>query len=94
MAAPRHSGMQRRVLALYRAFWRMARSKPAESRSAFEALVRQEFRRNMNVPRGNTSAIEFLLRRGERQLNMLRSADVKGLRFYDGNASKGVAASQ
>jgi succinate dehydrogenase assembly factor 1 len=84
----RHSGLQLEVLALYRACLRMARSKPAATRGAFEAMARVEFRRHADVARSNTAAIEYLLRRGRRQLATLGAPGVLGLRYYDAGASR------
>ena len=75
----RLSGLQRQVLALYRAFLRAARVKSPEARAPFVALVRQEFDRQRVLPKGNTAAIEYLLRRGQRQLAVLSSSGVKGV---------------
>lgn len=77
---PRLSGMQKQVLALYRGFLRAARSKPPEERSRIESLVSGEFRRNTSqVDRKNFLYIEYLLRRGKKQLDQLKSPDTVGL---------------
>lgn len=77
---PRLSGMQKQVLALYRGFLRAARSKPPEERSRIESLVSGEFRRNTSqVDRKNFLCIEYLLRRGKKQLDQLKSPDTVGL---------------
>ncbi|KAG0472200.1 hypothetical protein HPP92_016746 [Vanilla planifolia] len=73
MTAPRKlSGMQKQVLALYREFLRAARLKDVEERQRIVAVVSAEFRRNAEeVDRKNFQHIEYLLRRGKRQLEQL-----------------------
>lgn len=86
---PRLSGMQKQVLALYRGFLRAARTKSPEERSRIEAIVSQEFRQNSSqVDRKNFLYIEYLLRRGKKQLDQLKSPQTVGL------ASLNVEASQ
>ncbi|KAM3341053.1 succinate dehydrogenase assembly factor 1, mitochondrial [Capsicum galapagoense] len=76
----RLSGMQKQVLALYRGFLRAARSKPAEERKQIESVVCSEFRKNSKqVDRKNFIYIEYLLRRGKKQLDQLKSPDTVGL---------------
>ncbi|XP_050377419.1 succinate dehydrogenase assembly factor 1, mitochondrial [Argentina anserina] len=80
MGAQRLSGMQRQVLGLYRGFLRAARSKSARDRRKIESLVSSEFRSNAkNVDRKNFLYIEYLLRRGQKQLDQLKSPDTIGL---------------
>ncbi|KAL6183732.1 hypothetical protein ACLB2K_045143 [Fragaria x ananassa] len=76
----RLSGMQKQVLGLYRGFLRAARTKSAEDRHKIESLVSNEFRYNAkNVDRKNFLYIEYLLRRGKKQLDQLKSPDTVGL---------------
>ncbi|PIN22325.1 hypothetical protein CDL12_04954 [Handroanthus impetiginosus] len=76
---PRLSGMQKQVLALYRGFLRAARSKSPEERSRIESIVSAEFRRNSSqVDRKNFQYIEYLLRRGKKQLDQLKSPATVG----------------
>ncbi|XP_058107265.1 succinate dehydrogenase assembly factor 1, mitochondrial [Magnolia sinica] len=81
MAAPsgspqKLSGMQKQVLALYRGFLRAARTKAPEERRNIESVVSTEFRRNSeSVDRKNFIYIEYLLRRGKKQLDQLKSPD-------------------
>ncbi|XP_038890134.1 succinate dehydrogenase assembly factor 1, mitochondrial [Benincasa hispida] len=68
------SGLQKQVLSLYRAFLRAARSKSAEDRRQIESIVAAEFRRNAKqIDRKNFIHIEYLLRRGNKQLDQLKS---------------------
>ncbi|XP_070619890.1 succinate dehydrogenase assembly factor 1, mitochondrial [Erythrolamprus reginae] len=63
----RHSRLQREVLGLYRQFLRACRGKPG-----FLPRVQAEFRRAARIPRTDVLLIQYLLRRGQRQLAQLR----------------------
>lgn len=65
---PRLSGLQKDVLSLYRSCLRAARQKPADTRPNFEAFARREFEKNINMNKKDFGTIEFLLRKGNRQL--------------------------
>ncbi|KZV48725.1 succinate dehydrogenase assembly factor 1, mitochondrial [Dorcoceras hygrometricum] len=78
-SGPRLSGMQKQVLALYRGFLRAARTKSPEVRSRIQATVSAEFRHNSQIDRKNFLYIEYLLRRGKKQLDQLNSPDTVGL---------------
>lgn len=67
-AMSRHSRLQRQVLSLYRELLRAGRGKPGA-----EARVRAEFRQHACLPSSDVLRIEYLYRRGRRQLQMLRS---------------------
>ncbi|KAK3003887.1 hypothetical protein RJ639_019719 [Escallonia herrerae] len=72
--------MQKQVLSLYRAFLRAARSKSLQDRSRIESLVSAEFRHNSkSIERKNFLHIEYLLRRGKKQLDQLKNPDTVGL---------------
>ncbi|VDC00755.1 unnamed protein product [Peniophora sp. CBMAI 1063] len=79
MSAPKRlSGLQREVLALYRKALRMTRTKPPTTRPKFELFVRHAFRTSASsVSPRELTTIEYLLRRGGRQLEMFESADVR-----------------
>ncbi|XVE60732.1 hypothetical protein DITRI_Ditri05aG0151300 [Diplodiscus trichospermus] len=78
------SGMQKQVLSLYRGFMRAARSKPTEDRRQIESIVSAEFRCNSKqVDRKNFLYIEYLLRRGKKQLGQLKSPDTVGLSSFN-----------
>ncbi|XP_053459993.1 succinate dehydrogenase assembly factor 1, mitochondrial [Nycticebus coucang] len=64
----RPSRLQRQVLSLYRELLRAGRGKPGA-----EARVRAEFRQHASLPRTDVLRIEYLYRRGQRQLELLRS---------------------
>ncbi|EMD39940.1 hypothetical protein CERSUDRAFT_103849 [Gelatoporia subvermispora B] len=74
----RHSGLQREVLSLYRRALRMVNSKPEPARPKFLLYVRHAFRTQATAvsPR-NISAIEHILRRGRRQLEMYEDSKVR-----------------
>ncbi|KAL6315649.1 hypothetical protein AAG906_004820 [Vitis piasezkii] len=79
-SGPKFSGMQKQVLGLYRGFLRAARSKSPEDRRRIESFVSAEFRRNSKlVDRKNFLYIEYLLRRGKKQLEQLNSPATLGL---------------
>ncbi|KAI8542445.1 succinate dehydrogenase assembly factor 1, mitochondrial [Rhododendron vialii] len=78
------SGMQKQVLGLYRGFLRAARTKSPEERRQIESIVSAEFRRNSKlVDRKNFIYIEYLLRRGKKQLDQLSSPDTVGLSYLN-----------
>ena len=75
MMAARHSGLQLRVLSLYRACMRQARGQVDPDRRAQATdFVRASFR-GAGVKRSSFSQIEFLVKRGERQLKMASKGD-------------------
>ncbi|RDX91608.1 hypothetical protein CR513_26384, partial [Mucuna pruriens] len=79
----RLSGMQKQVLSLYRGFLRAARTKSDEERRKIESIVSEEFRRNSkDVDRKNYLYIEYLLRRGNKQLDQLRNPGTTGLSSF------------
>lgn len=89
MGVQRLSGMQKQVLSLYRGFLRAARSKSEEERRNMESIVSQEFRRNSKeVDRKNFLYIEYLLRRGTRQLDQLKNPGTTGLSSLQVDLSK------
>ncbi|OWM67459.1 succinate dehydrogenase assembly factor 1, mitochondrial [Punica granatum] len=89
MGSPRLSGMQKQVLSLYRGFLRAARSKSTEDRRRIESIVVAEFRRNAKeVDRKNFLYIEYLLRRGKKQLDQLRNPDTTGLSSFGLDSSR------
>ncbi|KAM4825454.1 succinate dehydrogenase assembly factor 1, mitochondrial isoform 1-T4 [Thomomys bottae] len=64
----RLSRMQKQILSLYRELLRAGRGKPGA-----EARIRAEFRQQAGLPRSDVLRIEYLYRRGRRQLQLLRS---------------------
>ena len=86
---PKLSGMQKQVLGLYRGFLRAARSKSPEERCQIESIVSAEFRRNSKlIDHKNFIYIEYLLRRGKKQLDQIKSPDTVGLSYLNVDASQ------
>ncbi|XP_078141464.1 succinate dehydrogenase assembly factor 1, mitochondrial [Centroberyx gerrardi] len=70
----RHSKLQLQVLALYRQFLRAGQAKPG-----FIPRIRDEFRENSRIKKTDVMYIEYLYRRGQRQLEQLRDRNTKQL---------------
>lgn len=88
-SGPKLSGMQKQVLSLYREFLRAARSKPPEDRLRIKSIVSAEFRSNSKViDRKNFLYIEYLLRRGKKQLDQLKDPDTVGLSSLNVSSSQ------
>ena len=68
----RHSNLQKQVLSLYRNFLWASKDKPG-----FLPQIRAEFRKNAQIPRTDIMLIEYLIRRGQRQLEQLRDVHTK-----------------
>ncbi|KAF7189832.1 Succinate dehydrogenase assembly factor 1, mitochondrial, partial [Pseudocercospora fuligena] len=75
----RLSGLQRDVLSLYRSCLRAARKKPASTRGNFENFARREFEKNIHMDRKDFSTIEFLLRKGQRQLETFQAENITNI---------------
>jgi succinate dehydrogenase assembly factor 1 len=75
----RYSGLQKRVFQLYRAFVRGVRQKPAEQRPALMDAIRSEFRKGALQPKTDITTIEYMLRYGKRQLEVLKSPNMTGV---------------
>ncbi|KAI0720492.1 hypothetical protein C8T65DRAFT_567705 [Cerioporus squamosus] len=74
----RRSGLQREVLALYRRALRMVNTKPAASQPRFKLYVRYTFKTQASsVSPRDISAIEHMLRKGRRQLEMYEDPQVR-----------------
>ncbi|WOK92597.1 succinate dehydrogenase assembly factor 1, mitochondrial [Canna indica] len=83
-ARPKLSGLQKQVLGLYREFLRAIRLKAPDERLRIESIVSAEFRHNaITVDRKNFLYIEYLLRRGKKQLEQLKSPDTDKLTVLD-----------
>lgn len=70
----RHSKLQKQVLALYRQFLRAGQDKPG-----FIPRIRDEFRENARIKKTDVMHIEYLYRRGQRQLEQLKDTNTKQL---------------
>ncbi|KAJ5468664.1 hypothetical protein N7475_006416 [Penicillium sp. IBT 31633x] len=89
----RLSGLQRDVLSLYRKCLREIRNKPVDSRSNFKRYARYrynpadtgkpyraEFQKHLSISKKDFSAIEYLLRKGNRQLELYASPGIRNIR--------------
>ncbi|KAL6235145.1 hypothetical protein BDW75DRAFT_240427 [Aspergillus navahoensis] len=76
----RLSGLQKEVLSLYRKCLREIRKKPIESRNNFKYYARTEFEKHISVSKKDFSAIEYLLRKGSRQLEIYSSPEIRNIR--------------
>ncbi|CAK4031662.1 Hypothetical predicted protein [Lecanosticta acicola] len=77
--AKRLSGLQRDVLSLYRQCLRAARQKPSDTRPNFEAFARREFEKNIEMDKKDFGTIEFLLRKGTRQLEIYEAPNITNI---------------
>uniref|UniRef100_A0AAX7UCZ1 Complex 1 LYR protein domain-containing protein n=1 Tax=Astatotilapia calliptera TaxID=8154 RepID=A0AAX7UCZ1_ASTCA len=72
------------VLALYRQFLRAGQDKPG-----FLPRIRDEFRENSRIKKTDVMHIEYLYRRGQRQLEQLRNANTKQLGSFSKPKERG-----
>ena len=80
---PRHSKIQLQVLRLYKEFMRAAQHKPG-----MNDHVRLEFKKNAVIPRTDTLRIEHILRRADRQLNLLKKPSVTSMGVFQRDEEK------
>lgn len=73
----RHSKIQKEVLLLYREFLKLGREKPG-----IDKYVRVQFKKNAIIPRTETLRIEYLIRQGRKQLDMLKMEDVQKMGVF------------
>jgi succinate dehydrogenase assembly factor 1 len=71
-----YSGLQWRVLHLYRDLLRELRSKPADMQRDLKQFIRMEFEKRRGLSRLDVSTIEYFVRMGEKQLELLRSKNL------------------
>lgn len=81
----RHSKIQKQVLSLYKQFLRVTKDQPS-----FQDYIRKEFRKNASMPRTESIKIEYLLRRGWRQLDMLKTSSVSGAGVFENENPKSL----
>jgi succinate dehydrogenase assembly factor 1 len=67
------SGLQKRVLFLYKSFLKEVSRKPIESQENFKKMIKTQFRKDSKVSKNEFEAIEYLIRKGEKQLNLLKN---------------------
>ncbi|PSN65599.1 hypothetical protein BS50DRAFT_62449 [Corynespora cassiicola Philippines] len=75
----RLSGLQRDVLSLYRRCIRAVREKPSDAQGNFRDFARTEFRKNLGVNKKDFSTIEYLLRKGQRQLETYQDPGIRNI---------------
>ena len=80
---PRHSKIQLQVLRLYKDFMRTAASRPG-----IQEHVRSEFKKNKTISKKNVLMIEYLLRRGERQLKQVSKSSVQCVGVFEKDPEK------
>ncbi|XP_043077660.1 succinate dehydrogenase assembly factor 1, mitochondrial [Puntigrus tetrazona] len=80
----RHSKLQKQVLSLYRQFLRAAQDKPG-----FVPRIRDEFRGNAAIKKSDVMHIEYLYRRGQRQLELLKDVNTKQLGTFSKSKEDG-----
>lgn len=73
----RHSKIQKEVLLLYREFLKLGKEKPG-----IDSYVRVQFKKNAIIPRTETLRIEYLIRQGRKQLDMLKMEDVQKMGVF------------
>ncbi|KAJ5789348.1 uncharacterized protein N7518_006359 [Penicillium psychrosexuale] len=76
----RFSGLQRDVLSLYRKCLREIRNKPEDSRINFRNYARAEFQKYMAVNKKDFNTVEYLLRKGHRQLELYATPGIRNIR--------------
>jgi len=70
------SGLQKEVLSLYRALLRASRSQPQ-----LRQHVQGEFRDHKSIHRLDVERIEYLLRKGRKQLDIMNMEGVRKVSF-------------
>jgi succinate dehydrogenase assembly factor 1 len=71
------SSLQKKILAQYRSFMKISWNNPS-----LKEHIRREFRKyGDSIPRSDFLHIEHILRRGEKQLKMLRKEGVDNVHY-------------
>ncbi|CAB4436421.1 unnamed protein product [Rhizophagus irregularis] len=78
MSQIRRSGLQTEVINFYRKCCRAVRKKPIETQNRFQQFVRSQFRQHTILPRDH-NMIEYMLRKGKRQLEVYENDSVKDI---------------
>ncbi|TQS34629.1 hypothetical protein Golomagni_04982 [Golovinomyces magnicellulatus] len=76
----KYSGLQKEVFSLYRQCLRACREKSQDARPRFLLFTRNEFEKNKNLNKKEFVAIEYLLRKGRRQLDLYSSSGIRDIR--------------
>ena len=78
------SGLQKQVLASYRACFRHGKTMPLRSRIAAVQYIRSQFRDGASLDRMDIQRIEFLLRQCKKKLSFLVTSEVSNFEFISG----------
>lgn len=72
------SGIQKQVLQLYKSFLVAINCKQMdrEAKQRLKTFVKAEFNRNAKIHRKEFEAIEYLIRKGEKQLETLKKSSI------------------
>ncbi|RKF78676.1 Succinate dehydrogenase assembly factor 1, mitochondrial [Golovinomyces cichoracearum] len=76
----RYSGLQKEVFSLYRQCLRACQKKSQDARPHFLLFTRKEFEKNRCLSKKDFVAIEYLLRKGHRQLELYSSSGIRDIR--------------
>jgi succinate dehydrogenase assembly factor 1 len=72
----KHSGLQKQVLQLYKQCLQTIKTKPIHVQPQFTKYVKSEFDKNKGMGKREVFTIEYLLRRGQRQLKVMENSQV------------------
>ena len=71
-----YSSLQKKILSQYRSFMKISWNNPS-----LKEHIRTEFKKYSDIPKSDFLRIEHILRRGDKQLKMLRKEGVDGIRY-------------
>lgn len=73
----KYSRLQAAVFSLYRKLIRSCKGRPG-----FKQYIQAEFRKNSKIPRTNIMRIEYLIRRGEKQLKDMQKEEIHSISMF------------
>lgn len=73
----RLSGIQREALKLYRACFRIVKTKPTNTQEHWKTFIRHEFHKHGNVSKKQFSVVEHLIRTGHKRFEMYLNPHIK-----------------
>ena len=73
------SGLQKQVLDLYKRFLIEIPKKPIENRANFKLVVKSQFKKDSKLAKTEFEAIEYLIRKGEKQLTILKNPNCESI---------------
>mmetsp|Transcript_23574 Transcript_23574/g.65388 ORF Transcript_23574/g.65388 Transcript_23574/m.65388 type:complete len:94 (+) Transcript_23574:253-534(+) len=86
------SGIQKQVLSLYRSALRTAREMPSEQRVTTQKYIQQELGRHRDIKKTEYMRIEYLIRKGWKQLEVVKMPQTTGVRVQPGSSSSSDAS--